>query len=199
MFPIYWKILKASLGLAFLVLVGGSIATAAAGKTSYARVSRCSFRYPGVALMTFAWITLAFSALEFFGGRFQMKDSWDPRQLPPLMKTDPAQVAFRTDHTARDPNHFQRLVAGRIALSVPPTRPWHCLSAAWSGLANHLSAVCGVGGCRFRAHRIHAGLAACGRRAGPSSRLVMSALSLVVDLLPDQRSRFVCRRRPERA
>src|ERR1700690_377608 len=33
MFPIYWKVLKTSLGLAFLVLAAASIATAAAGKT----------------------------------------------------------------------------------------------------------------------------------------------------------------------
>jgi uncharacterized membrane protein len=66
MFPIYWKVLKASLGLAFLVLVAASIATAAAGKTLMESLG-VLFRYPGVALMTFAWITLAFSALEFFG------------------------------------------------------------------------------------------------------------------------------------
>ena len=32
MFPIYWRILKVSLGLAFVVLAAASIATAAAGK-----------------------------------------------------------------------------------------------------------------------------------------------------------------------
>lgn len=93
MFPIYWKVLKASLGLALLVLAAGSIATAAAGKTLTESLG-VFFRYPGVALMTFAWITLAFSALEFFGGRFQMKDCWDPRHLPPLMKTDPRKSQF---------------------------------------------------------------------------------------------------------
>jgi len=33
MFPIYWKVLKAALALAFVVLASASIATAAAGKT----------------------------------------------------------------------------------------------------------------------------------------------------------------------
>ena len=75
MFPIYWKVLKASLGLAFLVLVAASIATAAAGKTLMESLG-VLFRYPGVALMTFAWITLAFSALEFFGARLRLKDTW---------------------------------------------------------------------------------------------------------------------------
>ena len=93
MFPVYWKVLKASLGLAFLVLVGASVATAAAGKT-FTESLGVLFRYPSVALMTFAWITLAFSALEFFGGRLQLKDTWDPRKLPPLLKESPRKSRF---------------------------------------------------------------------------------------------------------
>ena len=81
MFPIYWKVLKASLGLAFLVLVGASVATAAAGKTFMESLG-VLFRYPSVALMTFAWITLTFSVLEFFGGRLHLKDTWDPQKTP---------------------------------------------------------------------------------------------------------------------
>ena len=42
MFPIYWKILKASLGLALLVLAVASIATAAAGKTFMESLGVCS-------------------------------------------------------------------------------------------------------------------------------------------------------------
>lgn len=93
MFPFYWRILKVSLGLAFLVLAGASIAAAAAGKT----LMECLgilFRYPSVALMTFAWITLVFSALEFFGGKFRIQDNWDPRKLPPLVKQDPRKSRF---------------------------------------------------------------------------------------------------------
>ena len=93
MFPIYWKVLKASLGLAFLVLVGASVATAAAGKT-FSESIAVLLRYPSVALMTFAWITMVFSALEFFGARFHVKDGWDPRKLPPLMKDDPRKSQF---------------------------------------------------------------------------------------------------------
>lgn len=93
MFPIYWKVLKLSLGLALLVLAAGSIATAAAGKTLTESLG-VFFRLPGVAMTVFAWTTLAFSALEFCGGRFQMKDCWDPRRLPPLMKNDPHKSRF---------------------------------------------------------------------------------------------------------
>ena len=52
------------------------------------------FRYPSVALMTFAWITLAFSALEFFGAKLRLKDNWDPRKLPPLVKHSPRKSRF---------------------------------------------------------------------------------------------------------
>ena len=93
MFPIYWKVLKASLGLAFLVLIIASVATAAAGKTLMESLG-VLFRYPSVALMTFAWITLVFSALEFFGGRLQLKDTWDPRKLPALVKESPRKSQF---------------------------------------------------------------------------------------------------------
>jgi hypothetical protein len=93
MFPIYWKVLKASLGLAFLVLVSGSIATAAAVKTFMESLG-VLLRYPGVALMTFAWITLVFSALEFLGARLGLKDTWDPRKLPPLVKHSPRKSRF---------------------------------------------------------------------------------------------------------
>jgi uncharacterized membrane protein len=93
MFPIYWKVLKASLALAFLVLAAASIATAAAGKTLMESLG-VLFRYPSVALMTFAWITLAFSALEFFGARLRLKDTWDPRKLRPLVKQSPHKSRF---------------------------------------------------------------------------------------------------------
>jgi hypothetical protein len=93
MLPIYWKVLKASLALAFVVLAAASIATAAAGKTLTESLS-VLFRYPSVAVMTFAWITMIFSALEFFGARFQVSNRWDPRKLPPLAMTDPRNSRF---------------------------------------------------------------------------------------------------------
>ena len=42
MFPIYWKVLKASLGLAFLVLVVASIATAPPARLSWRAWECCS-------------------------------------------------------------------------------------------------------------------------------------------------------------
>ena len=83
--PIYWKVLKAALGLAFLVEVIAAIVTAAAGRSLLASLAPI-FNYPSVAFMTFAWVTLAFVALHYFGAKFQVPEQWDPRKLPPVVK-----------------------------------------------------------------------------------------------------------------
>lgn len=93
MFPIYSRVLKVALGLALVVLATASIATAAAGKTFTESLGVLS-RLPGVALTVFAWVTLAFSAVEIFGGTFRVNDCWDPRHLPPLMKDNPRKSNF---------------------------------------------------------------------------------------------------------
>ena len=84
-FPIYWKVLKLALGLAFLVLAAGSVALAASGKPFLESLS-VLFRYPSVALSVFGWITLAFFALEFFGAKYKLRDEFDPRKLPAVEK-----------------------------------------------------------------------------------------------------------------
>jgi hypothetical protein len=84
-FPAYWKVLKTVLGLAFLAIGAVSLALAAAGRPlreSFAALAR----YPQVALTSFAWITLVFAGLEYFGAKLGLPDRWDPRELPPLVK-----------------------------------------------------------------------------------------------------------------
>jgi hypothetical protein len=93
MFPIYWKVLKAALGLAFLVQAAASVAMAAAGKTFTQSLSPL-LHYPGVALSVFSWVTVAFAAMDFFGAKIQVSDRWDPRKLPPLVKSEPRKSRF---------------------------------------------------------------------------------------------------------
>jgi hypothetical protein len=83
--PIYWKVLKVALGLAFLVQVIAAIVTAAAGRPLLMSLAPI-FNYPSIAFTTFGWITLTFAALHFFGGKIQLKDQFDPRKLPPVEK-----------------------------------------------------------------------------------------------------------------
>jgi hypothetical protein len=93
MFPIYWKVLKWALGLAFLVHAASSIAMAAAGKPFIESLG-VLFRYPSAALTVFAWVTLIFAAMGFFGAKFGTDDHWDPRKLPPLVKQSPRKSRF---------------------------------------------------------------------------------------------------------
>src|SRR5271169_4712329 len=83
--PIYWKVLQAALGLAFLVNVLAAIVTAAAGRPLLESLLPI-LRYPSIAFTTFAWVTLTFVALHFFGAKFQAPEQWDPRKLPPVVK-----------------------------------------------------------------------------------------------------------------
>ncbi len=93
MFPIYLKVLKWALGIAFLVHAVTSIAMAAAGKPFLESLA-VLFRLPGVALTVFAWVTLIFATMEFFGAKFRLSDCWDPRRLPPLVKDTPRKSRF---------------------------------------------------------------------------------------------------------
>lgn len=83
--PIYWKVLKAALGLALLAQVIAGILTAAAGRPLSASLAPI-FHYPSAALTVFAWVTLSFAGLHFFGGKIQCGEHWDPRKLPGIVK-----------------------------------------------------------------------------------------------------------------
>src|SRR5215469_3342901 len=87
-FPIYWKVLKAALMIAFIVAAATSIAIAAADRPFHESL-HAFLNYPNLAITVFAWVTLAFAVLEFFGAKLCVSDHWDPRQLPPLTKEPP--------------------------------------------------------------------------------------------------------------
>jgi hypothetical protein len=89
--PIYWKVLKAGLGIALIVVAVSSIAIAAAGKP-FNESLRAFLNYPNVAMTVFAWVTLVFATLEFLGAKFRVSDCWDPRQLPAVSKQHPTRT-----------------------------------------------------------------------------------------------------------
>ncbi|HWR14612.1 MAG TPA: hypothetical protein VN577_07270 [Terriglobales bacterium] len=93
LFPIYWKVLKAALGIALLVSAAGCIAIAAAGKPIWESL-RGLLQFPNLAITVFAWVTLVFVGMEFFGAKFQCTERWDPRALPPLVKDAPRKSRF---------------------------------------------------------------------------------------------------------
>src|SRR4051812_9534600 len=87
-FSVYWKGFKMAIAVVLLVQAAGAIALAAAGRPITETLA-VLLNYPGAALKAFALITLTFFALEFFGAKFRINDCWDPRRLPPLVKTTP--------------------------------------------------------------------------------------------------------------
>lgn len=91
--PIYWKVLTIALGVAFLVHAASSIAMPVAGKTLTESLGML-FQYPNAALTVFAWGTLVFAALEYFGAKFNVSETWDPLLLPALRKTAPRKSRF---------------------------------------------------------------------------------------------------------
>ena len=110
--------------------------------------------------MTFAWITLVFSALEFFGARLRLKDTWDPRKLPPLVKHSPRKSQFELITQLLLQTifgvwwlvglHYQYLILG----------PGIAFLRLWPGVANHLSPFVVMVAGRSGAHGCHADMAA---------------------------------------
>ena len=108
LFPIYWKVLQLALGIALLVHAALTIGMSAAGKP-FLECLGVLFSYPGAALMVFAWVTLVFAAMEYFGAKLKIAglstaalqmgalpngDHWDPLMLPALTKQEPQKSRF---------------------------------------------------------------------------------------------------------
>jgi hypothetical protein len=88
-FPVYWNVLKVTLVLALVAQAVASIALAASGQPLLSSL-QVLFRYSMVAIMVFAWMTAAFAAIDFFGAKLHVRNCWDPRELPALVKGEHA-------------------------------------------------------------------------------------------------------------
>ena len=83
--PIDGKVLKAALMIALIVVSATCVGIAAAGRPIGDSL-HALLNYPNLAMTIFAWVTLAFAGLEFFGAKLCVSERWDPRRLPPLTK-----------------------------------------------------------------------------------------------------------------
>lgn len=86
MFPVYWFVLKVSFWATLAVYVVMAAIAALIGGDPVQQIVQTFLRFPGAALMLFAWMTLAFAALDRVEGKFRSLGKWDPRSLPPVMK-----------------------------------------------------------------------------------------------------------------
>ena len=176
--PIYWKVLTIALGVAFLVHAAASIGMAAAGKTLSESLGLL-FRYPAAAVMVFAWVTLVFATMDYFGAKFKFTETWDPRTLPPLVKTPPQKSRFElTAQLAAQTIfgiwwlaglHYQYLILGPGYSFLRFGPIWHTIYP--------LFVVMLVIDLTFTAVRLARPQ---WRQGGRVSRVVMSALGLVV-------------------
>jgi len=187
--PIYWKVLKAGLMIALIVVAAATIALAAAGRPL--RESLHSLlNYPNVAITVFAWVTLAFAGLEFFGAKLFVSEDWDPRKLPPLTKEHPprsraeliAQLLIQTVFTVwwLTGLHYQWLIFG------PGIQFLH-FGPIWLSLFP-LFLIGAIVDISFTAATIFNPQWNRGRRI---SRVVMSALGLVILLILLQTSELL--------
>jgi len=103
LFCLYWRVLQVALGIALLVHAAVSIGMSATGKP-FLDCLGVLLNFPGAALTVFAWVTLVFAAMEFFGAKLNIaglpmgalpaSGNWDPLMLPALTKQEPQKSRF---------------------------------------------------------------------------------------------------------
>lgn len=84
-FPIYWMVLKLVLAIVLVGMAIAAVTIAATGRGLGAALGALA-QYPLAAISTFAWITVVFALIDYFGAKFKFHDKWDPRTLPKLSK-----------------------------------------------------------------------------------------------------------------
>ena len=124
MLPFYWQTLKASLALAFLVIVIVTAVSAVQGAPPQELWNRLSGFF-NVALYIFAWVTGLFAVLDIVQGRMNLQQGWDPRKLPAL--------ARRSQPPPRGLEAFTELISTGVFMIwwlAVPHYPWVMLGLA---------------------------------------------------------------------
>jgi hypothetical protein len=87
-FPLYILALNMGLGIALLVSIVLAVVMAALSGDPFQRLLETALRFPGRALMVFAWTTLGFAALDYASTRIRVAHDWDPRKLPNVISEE---------------------------------------------------------------------------------------------------------------
>ncbi|HZY72961.1 MAG TPA: hypothetical protein VFE22_07645 [Edaphobacter sp.] len=87
-FPFYWLVLKRAFPFVLLIYAVSQAMSVILRHSGGAGVLDALLRFPGVALMFWAFVTLFFAAFEYGYARYRQKLSlpgpWNPSDLPPL-------------------------------------------------------------------------------------------------------------------
>jgi hypothetical protein len=124
MLPFYWQTLKASLALAFLVIVIVTAVSAVQGAPPHELWNLLSGFF-NVALYIFAWVTGLFAVLDIVQARMNLQQGWDPRKLPALIK--------RSRPAPRGLEAFTELISTGVFMIwwlAVPHYPWVMLGPA---------------------------------------------------------------------
>jgi hypothetical protein len=82
LFPIYWRVLMMSLGVALLVHFVANIVMVATGTPVNEAINRIVTLPFGPLLIVFAWVTLIFAVFDLNLARFPFVATWKPGSLP---------------------------------------------------------------------------------------------------------------------
>jgi hypothetical protein len=113
MFPTYWYVMRLAFLWASVVYLIVNAVQLATGTPGMDEIAGVLFRWPGTLIITAAWVTAVFAALEFAAVRYPEKCpaivastvNWAPSSLPPVER--------RADGAAK-PGSYGSAVAGLI-------------------------------------------------------------------------------------
>lgn len=86
LFPIYWFVVRLAVVLSVASFFLAQITTATTGKPAGDLV-RGLLEFPGIAITTFAWVTIVFAIIDWANSKYRPGSSWDPRSLPKVSAT----------------------------------------------------------------------------------------------------------------
>jgi hypothetical protein len=93
-FPIYWRVLLMSLGVALLVHLVANAVMVASGTPVNEAINRIVTLPVGPLLSVFAWVTLVFAVFDMNLDRFPFVATWNPNSLPMPRSEDGAAPTF---------------------------------------------------------------------------------------------------------
>jgi hypothetical protein len=82
LFTVYSFVLKVAIGLAIAGSLVAHLVAETGGDLTSKILAAFFVEAPNVALITFAWVTIVFAAIDFAQTRFKSLEKWDPRSLP---------------------------------------------------------------------------------------------------------------------
>ena len=144
-FPLYILALKMGLGVALLVSIVLAVVTAALSGDPFQRLLETTLRFPGRALMVFAWTTLGFAALDYASTRIRLAHDWDPRKLPKVISEEQQIPRLKTLWELAFTLIYRRMAAVAATIAMAGARSGRRIRAVCPRVARGLRADAAAG------------------------------------------------------